>query len=1671
MEDEARQKLWISLSVPVKEMLVVTQAYSRVLLDCSKNPADPATDSPAAPEQQPAGRSGQDWIKHQNTPAHIESCRKLRLQYPQWNPQVLSSISDGNKSDDGSTKRWKSHSSSPRRSRGSASRSRARRSRSKSPRSSGRLRSRSRSPRRPRRSPRRSRSPRRRSRSPRRSLSPRRPRHARISRTRSASPDKKAVDAAVANFIESTKAKSGSDKTKSVKTPSNGEKVSPKSASSTARTKKPDSSTSSSKKPSTGSSTITKASSVSSSGSSKKGSSTSSSKRPTSSTTTRKTSTSSSSPKKPSSSSSAVKKPLSTSSSAKKPPRSSSDKNVPAPAQKATPGGKKPFQSKLSAGNKETPAPPRASAQSPVDAFNPLHKFKSKSNSGTIIHVTNLPDFGYTDQDIMKIVQQFGKVSDILIIRSKNEAYLQTNFKEAATAAVKFSETVPVMVNNTRVTLSLAGQKKEPEKVQVKVEVKKPSQKKPPREVIPSGFIKTYKLAEPMFQDTERCVILVSNLPEGQSGVEEISNLAKPFGGVVDIIFVSTHRKAYLQLSNKSSTDSMIKFYDVFPTFISGNAVSIAVNPKFKDLKDEDRIFAEIIEQSPHKIKPSIYENFVHLSNLPEKGYTEFEIVCIGLRFGKVEHYAIFANKKKAILHMCNANAAKAMHSFLSQYPCSIGESLLSCSVPSKTKMEEGEYVMTLEEEKKSSREVESTPVETETTQTADEDSVKGKKCQEKAATSALPETTTATTTSLASTPAAAAPLPIGKEEEKVKPSMTPSPVSGSDEEESTVVKDTTVEQNEQPEESMPIDMEPTKPAEQAFSEQVSDNEMEEQPTHDAELEIIGAEAVTEDEEYGDDDDDDYEEEAAEAPEAPDAEISELIQTESVVSMVNSEADDLPKFPLSEELEVLVSVESEEEEEEEEEEVVVGVMDLGNSKNCQQKQVCPDINMIDDIGVTACEENEDIEGVTVDPEPEDEMGKSSESPKKLGEDAKTEMFEEPKQTVQPVQEQTQKSISVGKCSEVSNVSEPPNSKGNLGKELDSSVTSTESTDQTNKAEVANEKESKSEGDSVSFSTKKNKESKISEETIKESGDLKSSSALRRTAKYNPQKGDISVTLSVDNQRSTSKSDTRKRSSAETRSSGRESSTPKSSSSRSSPAETPGSNPKSSASSQKKNSGKGAPSQQDRDSKATSKSWERETRSSSRKDDWSKNFSQRHQRSSKVSSRGPKSNEGQEKEQFPFDLEEFVTVDEIVEEQSDTQRAKEESKTPQGANGSRKAKRKEHEQSPSEAKKSKGKNTTTHTASKEQSFVTLDEVGDEDDGTPGPESTLTKEAQSLVTVDEVHAEDGQSEDVKVGQELMTLDEISDEEDVNQDTASGLVLTEIPEDLSKEPLLVTLDEVIAEEEETALKSKSPNVENSSLKDAEKKEKKDKSKQSSTKDHPAVDLTEQPLLTLDEVKGDDDVESIADIVGFNEGHQFFTVDEVGEEEEDSSMPSETVTESTVKTDGIKTPEPCENKPDQKSKAIEDSPVVTPRRGRPRKRPLVEKSTPTPADSKSPDSSQKPSAVETPAKQNGKISKAGESPATEKPASADSATPSKKKKVESPSKESPKLGPFNPSTPIGMEFMVPKTGFFCELCSLFYMDDASKLKHCKSLRHYQAIEKHMAKEAELPSKDSKEA
>lgn len=60
-------------------------------------------------------------------------------------------------------------------------------------------------------------------------------------------------------------------------------------------------------------------------------------------------------------------------------------------------------------------------------------------------------------------------------------------------------------------------------------------------------------------------------------------------------------------------------------------------------------------------------------------------------------------------------------------------------------------------------------------------------------------------------------------------------------------------------------------------------------------------------------------------------------------------------------------------------------------------------------------------------------------------------------------------------------------------------------------------------------------------------------------------------------------------------------------------------------------------------------------------------------------------------------------------------------------------------------------------------------------------------------------------------------------------------------------------------------------------------------------------------------------------------------------------------------------------------------------------------------------------------------------------------------------KLPPFRPNNPLGQEYVIPKSGFFCDLCSMFYLNETTaREQHCSSRQHYDNLKKHLERQSQ---------
>ncbi|XP_072898135.1 uncharacterized protein [Hemitrygon akajei] len=315
--------------------------------------------------------------------------------------------------------------------------------------------------------------------------------------------------------------------------------------------------------------------------------------------------------------------------------------------------------------------------------------------SGRVVHVTDLPHDGYTEEDISKLTQPFGKVVGIKLVSSKNEAFLEMAYKEAAVAVVEFYSITPAEINRRQVSMTLLGQKKDVPKLdqseqlesqaaafeekentadtsavpQTTMEATTPSSADAMKEDETAATQKTE--SENASPNDKGRVIRISNLPAKGYTEEDLKRLAKPFGEVLNVVITFSKNQAYLEMACKKAATKMVEFYRLSTIKLEGNAISMEILHQYVDLSDMEVIFKDMVEESGFKPDDgrSIYDHLVHISNLPEDGYTEVDILWVAFRFGRVKASMFLKPHNKALLHLENANAAISMCSFFREIP------------------------------------------------------------------------------------------------------------------------------------------------------------------------------------------------------------------------------------------------------------------------------------------------------------------------------------------------------------------------------------------------------------------------------------------------------------------------------------------------------------------------------------------------------------------------------------------------------------------------------------------------------------------------------------------------------------------------------------------------------------------------------------------------------------------------------------------------------------------------------------------------------------------------------------------------------------------------------------------------------------------------------------------
>ncbi|XP_051778122.1 RNA-binding protein 20 [Erpetoichthys calabaricus] len=86
---------------------------------------------------------------------------------------------------------------------------------------------------------------------------------------------------------------------------------------------------------------------------------------------------------------------------------------------------------------------------------------KRSSVPGRVVHICNLPEGSCTENDVINLGLPFGKVTNYILMRSTNQAFLEMAYVEAAQAMVQYYQQKPAMINKEKLLIRMSKRYKE----------------------------------------------------------------------------------------------------------------------------------------------------------------------------------------------------------------------------------------------------------------------------------------------------------------------------------------------------------------------------------------------------------------------------------------------------------------------------------------------------------------------------------------------------------------------------------------------------------------------------------------------------------------------------------------------------------------------------------------------------------------------------------------------------------------------------------------------------------------------------------------------------------------------------------------------------------------------------------------------------------------------------------------------------------------------------------------------------------------------------------------------------------------------------------------------------------------------------------------------------------
>ncbi|XP_014065282.1 zinc finger protein 638 isoform X2 [Salmo salar] len=324
----------------------------------------------------------------------------------------------------------------------------------------------------------------------------------------------------------------------------------------------------------------------------------------------------------------------------------------------------------------------------------PTPTLQKKNPPGSyLLYLTGLPvDAKY--QEVVSLVQSFGKVTNVLIIRNEEgeENQGQPQYSKATVCMQKEQDAKALAecltLNIREHPISVSDQNGEEEITSsIPVIIKGELIGAPKTPAAPNEANLTVKGPEASVgqkNSNERGMVKITGLPESGCSEIDIAKLAQPFGKPVKILLITKPSEALVTMQDVESAQEMVKVYNDMPVCINDSVLNMSLLPNLLvDFNRPVALFHSLMGPRNPVSKAEVggdddWNRLLVVSNIPATPSGPTEIQKLVQRFGTVQQ--TLALKDKIIFEMGTADMAKSVFNRFQKFPCIVQNNKLAFS-------------------------------------------------------------------------------------------------------------------------------------------------------------------------------------------------------------------------------------------------------------------------------------------------------------------------------------------------------------------------------------------------------------------------------------------------------------------------------------------------------------------------------------------------------------------------------------------------------------------------------------------------------------------------------------------------------------------------------------------------------------------------------------------------------------------------------------------------------------------------------------------------------------------------------------------------------------------------------------------------------------------------------